>query len=152
MPGELILLTGENRDVELTSITRCFDQVFGILLLTDASQAATLLGLFAPLLRKPAKLVPEKVKADLLNIIGNLIPLIPGLCDRSSAVEGISALLASIAGSQKRVEASLAHEEEEAEEEDEDGIGQGMAKLLKMRTNLPHLHPRLFVDLTLLTI
>lgn len=53
---------------------------------TDASQASTLLGLFAPLLRKPPKLVPEKVKVDLLNIIGNLMPLIPGLSDRSSDV------------------------------------------------------------------
>lgn len=53
---------------------------------TDASQAATLLGLFAPLLRKSAKLVPEKVKVDLLSIIGNLMPLIPGLSDRSSPV------------------------------------------------------------------
>ena len=53
---------------------------------TDASQAATLLGLFAPLLRKPAKLVPEKVKVDLLDIIGNLMPLIPGLSDHSSPV------------------------------------------------------------------
>jgi U3 small nucleolar RNA-associated protein 20 len=53
---------------------------------TDASQASALLGLFAPLLRKPPKLVPEKVKVDLLNIIGNLMPLIPGLSDRSSDV------------------------------------------------------------------
>jgi U3 small nucleolar RNA-associated protein 20 len=53
---------------------------------TDASQASTLFGLFAPLLRKPPKLVPEKVKADLLKIFGQLMPLIPGLSDRASDV------------------------------------------------------------------
>jgi U3 small nucleolar RNA-associated protein 20 len=53
---------------------------------TDASQASTLLSLLAPLLRKPPKLVPEKVKVDLLNVIGNLMPLIPGLSDRSTDV------------------------------------------------------------------
>ncbi|KAJ6531776.1 armadillo-type protein [Mycena capillaripes] len=46
---------------------------------TNASQASTLLTLFAPLLRKPPKVVPEKVKVDLLNIIGTLMPLIPDL-------------------------------------------------------------------------
>ncbi|KAJ7756392.1 armadillo-type protein [Mycena maculata] len=46
---------------------------------TDASQASTLLTLFAPLLRKQPKLVPEKVKVDLLNIIGTLMALIPDL-------------------------------------------------------------------------
>ncbi|KAF8206463.1 armadillo-type protein [Mycena galopus ATCC 62051] len=46
---------------------------------TDASQASTLLTLFHPLLRKPPKVVPEKVKVDLLNIIGTLMPLIPDL-------------------------------------------------------------------------
>ncbi|KAJ7650292.1 armadillo-type protein [Roridomyces roridus] len=46
---------------------------------TNASQAATLLALFAPLLRKPHKVVPEKVKVDLLNIIGTLMALVPDL-------------------------------------------------------------------------
>ncbi|KAG5633772.1 hypothetical protein H0H81_005384, partial [Sphagnurus paluster] len=53
---------------------------------TDSKQASTLLGLFAPLLRRPAKLVPEKVKVDLLKIIGSLMQLIPELCDPSSSV------------------------------------------------------------------
>ncbi|KAF9461849.1 armadillo-type protein [Collybia nuda] len=53
---------------------------------TDAMQASTLLRLFAPLLKRPAKLVPEKVKVDLLKIIGNLLPLIPDLTDSRSAV------------------------------------------------------------------
>ncbi|KAG6840218.1 hypothetical protein C0991_008139 [Blastosporella zonata] len=53
---------------------------------TDSAQASTLLSLFAPLLRRPAKLVPEKVKVDLLKIIASLMQLIPGLSDNSSGV------------------------------------------------------------------
>jgi hypothetical protein len=36
---------------------------------TDSSQASTLLGLFSPLLRKPPKIVPEKVKVNSIKII-----------------------------------------------------------------------------------
>ncbi|KAF7374911.1 DRIM domain-containing protein [Mycena sanguinolenta] len=53
---------------------------------TDASQASTLLALFNPLLRKPPKVVPEKVKVDLLNIIGTLMPLIPDLSVATSEI------------------------------------------------------------------
>ncbi|KAJ7931499.1 armadillo-type protein [Mycena leptocephala] len=53
---------------------------------TDASQASTLLTLFTPLLRKPPKVVPEKVKVDLLNIIGTLMPLIPELSVPTSEI------------------------------------------------------------------
>lgn len=53
---------------------------------TDSKQASTLLGLFAPLLRRPAKFVPEKVKVDLLKIIANLMSLIPELSDRGSDI------------------------------------------------------------------
>lgn len=53
---------------------------------TDSTQASTLLGLFSPLLRRPAKVVPEKIKVDLLKILANLMPLIPELSDRTSAV------------------------------------------------------------------
>ncbi|KAF7330551.1 DRIM domain-containing protein [Mycena venus] len=53
---------------------------------TDASQASTLLTLFHPLLRKPPKVVPEKVKVDLLNIIGTLMPLIPDLSVSTSDI------------------------------------------------------------------
>ncbi|KAJ7494716.1 armadillo-type protein [Mycena galericulata] len=53
---------------------------------TDASQASTLLTLFAPLLRRPPKVVPEKVKVNLLNIIGTLMPLIPDLSVPGSVI------------------------------------------------------------------
>ncbi|KAI0060580.1 hypothetical protein BV25DRAFT_946008 [Artomyces pyxidatus] len=53
--------------------------------LTDGAQAATLLALFSPLLRKSGKLVGEKTKADILKIVGSLLPLIPDLSDRVSA-------------------------------------------------------------------
>jgi len=54
--------------------------------LTDATQASTLLGLFSPLLRKPSKLVSEKVKVNMLKITINLLPLIPELSDRNAPV------------------------------------------------------------------
>ena len=51
---------------------------------TNADQASTLLTLFNPLLRQPAKVVPEKVKAGLVKIIGELVHLIPEMKDRES--------------------------------------------------------------------
>ena len=51
---------------------------------TNADQASTLLTLFNPLLRQPAKVVPEKVKAGLVKIIGELVHLIPEMKDRQS--------------------------------------------------------------------
>ncbi|KAK7033108.1 DRIM domain-containing protein, partial [Favolaschia claudopus] len=53
---------------------------------TDASQASALFTLFNPLLRKPSKVVPEKVKVDLLNIMGKLMPLLPELSVLSSEI------------------------------------------------------------------
>ncbi|PPQ91255.1 hypothetical protein CVT25_006372 [Psilocybe cyanescens] len=52
---------------------------------TNSEQATTLLALFNPLLRRPAKVVPEKVKMGLVKIIGELIHLIPDMQDRQSA-------------------------------------------------------------------
>lgn len=51
---------------------------------TDASQASMLLDLLAPLLRKPSRVVSEKVKADLLKIFANLMALVPDLRDTGS--------------------------------------------------------------------
>lgn len=48
----------------------------------DSSQATTLLTLFMPLLRKPAKIVAEKTKTDMLKILSKLIPVIPNLRNR----------------------------------------------------------------------
>ena len=52
---------------------------------TDSNQASTLLGLFSPLLRKPPKIVPEKVKVNLVKIMGDLMRLIPDLKDRQTS-------------------------------------------------------------------
>lgn len=52
--------------------------------LSDASQASTLLTLFSPLLKKPQKVVPETVKANMINITSNLFPLIPDLRNPAS--------------------------------------------------------------------
>ena len=52
---------------------------------TDSNQASTLLVLFSPLLRKPPKIVPEKVKVNLIKIIGDLMCLIPDLRDRQTS-------------------------------------------------------------------
>ncbi|TFK68467.1 hypothetical protein BDN72DRAFT_821164 [Pluteus cervinus] len=46
---------------------------------TDPEQASVLLVLFSPLLRKPSRVVPEKVKADLLKIFAGLMSLVPDL-------------------------------------------------------------------------
>jgi U3 small nucleolar RNA-associated protein 20 len=54
----------------------------------DSAQATTLLMLFIPLLRKPAKFVSEKVKVDLLKILENLMGLIPEFHDRDSEIYG----------------------------------------------------------------
>ena len=51
---------------------------------TDSNQASTLFGLFAPLLRKSSKFVSEKIKVNLVKIIGNLMPLISDLTDRNT--------------------------------------------------------------------
>ena len=52
---------------------------------TDSNQASTLLELFSPLLRRPPKIVPEKVKVNLVKIMGDLICLISDLKDRQSS-------------------------------------------------------------------
>ncbi|OCH91059.1 hypothetical protein OBBRIDRAFT_887230 [Obba rivulosa] len=52
----------------------------------DSGQAAMLLGLFVPLLRKPSKTIPEKTKVDMVKILSNLFPLIPALSDVDSSV------------------------------------------------------------------
>ncbi|KAI5987597.1 armadillo-type protein [Pisolithus albus] len=45
----------------------------------DGAQAEQLLGLLTPLLRKPARVVPERTKVDMLRILGSLVPLAPSL-------------------------------------------------------------------------
>ena len=52
--------------------------------LSDAKQASILLTMFSPLLKKPPKVVPETVKANMINIISNLFLLIPDLQDPPS--------------------------------------------------------------------
>ncbi|KAI0343436.1 hypothetical protein BDW22DRAFT_1328530 [Trametopsis cervina] len=54
--------------------------------MADSSQASALLSLFTPILRKPSKMIPEKLKVDIINIIRNLLPLVSGLSSRESAV------------------------------------------------------------------
>lgn len=52
--------------------------------MSDAKQASIFLSLFSPLLKKPSKVVPETVKANMINIISNLFPLIPDLRNPAS--------------------------------------------------------------------
>ncbi|KAI0753565.1 hypothetical protein C8Q80DRAFT_1342693 [Daedaleopsis nitida] len=54
--------------------------------LSDSTQAVMLLDLFAPLLRKPHKVVPEKIKVDMAKILCSLFPLIQELSDADSPV------------------------------------------------------------------
>ncbi|KAJ4487801.1 armadillo-type protein [Lentinula aciculospora] len=53
---------------------------------TDAEEAITLLQLFSPLLHRPSKVVPEKIKTDLLKILGHQMRLIPDLQNTTSEV------------------------------------------------------------------
>ncbi|KAI0333223.1 hypothetical protein GY45DRAFT_1319830 [Cubamyces sp. BRFM 1775] len=52
--------------------------------LSDGVQAKMLLELFSPLLRKPHKTIPEKVKVDMTTILCSLFPLIQDLSDAES--------------------------------------------------------------------
>ncbi|KAI0359462.1 hypothetical protein OH77DRAFT_1472682 [Trametes cingulata] len=54
--------------------------------LSDGTQAKMLLELFSPLLRKPQKIVPEKVKVDMITILCSLFPLIEELADTESPI------------------------------------------------------------------
>ncbi|KAI9465208.1 armadillo-type protein [Lactarius psammicola] len=76
--------------------------------ISDGTQASTLLELFCPLLRKPTKQVGERTKADILNIVANLLPLIPGLTEPNGSIyrvtyELISSLFQSVRSRQCRV-------------------------------------------------
>jgi len=76
--------------------------------LSDGTQASALLRLFSPLLRKPTKHVNERVKADILKIVANLLPLIPDLTEPSSSTyrltfELVSSLFQSVRSRQCRV-------------------------------------------------
>ncbi|KAF8608156.1 hypothetical protein BDV93DRAFT_486731 [Ceratobasidium sp. AG-I] len=52
--------------------------------ISDEAQATRLLSLLSPMLRRPAKVVSEKVKVDLLGIVKNALPLVHALKDRIS--------------------------------------------------------------------
>ncbi|EIW53914.1 uncharacterized protein TRAVEDRAFT_132229 [Trametes versicolor FP-101664 SS1] len=54
--------------------------------LSDGTQAQMLLELFSPLLRKPHKVVPEKVKVDMTTILCSLFPLIEELSNTESPI------------------------------------------------------------------
>ncbi|GJE97349.1 DRIM domain-containing protein [Phanerochaete sordida] len=53
--------------------------------MADSKQASLLLNLFTPVLRKPTKAVPEKIKVDMVNILKNLLPLVADLKDTATA-------------------------------------------------------------------
>ncbi|EPQ55348.1 hypothetical protein GLOTRDRAFT_61301 [Gloeophyllum trabeum ATCC 11539] len=52
----------------------------------DSSQAETLLKLFLPILRKPSKVVPEKIKIDVLKIVEQILPLAIGTKELGSTI------------------------------------------------------------------
>lgn len=76
--------------------------------ITDGSQAATLLSLFLPQLRKAGRGIPEKAKVDMLDILCNLMPQVPGFAEDQSALFGktfetLSHLFQLLRGKQARV-------------------------------------------------
>ena len=54
--------------------------------LADEKQASTLVDLLIPILRQPTKAVPERVKVNLVKIIGDIMPLLSDLRSCSSAM------------------------------------------------------------------
>ncbi|EKM53530.1 uncharacterized protein PHACADRAFT_98717 [Phanerochaete carnosa HHB-10118-sp] len=52
--------------------------------MADSRQASLLLNVFTPVLRRPTKLVPEKVKVDMVNIVKSLFPVVVDLKDSAS--------------------------------------------------------------------
>ncbi|CAE6411743.1 unnamed protein product [Rhizoctonia solani] len=79
------------RSTELTTTTDLIQRQLRILCqvapyISDESQASRLLLLLSPMLRRPAKMVSEKVKVDLLGIVKNAFPLVQALKDPSSEV------------------------------------------------------------------
>ncbi|KAJ3843214.1 hypothetical protein F5878DRAFT_721627 [Lentinula raphanica] len=75
---------------------------------TNAEEAVMLLHLFSPLLRKPHKVVSEKIKTDILKILGHQLGLILELRDASSdsyqqVYELLSLLFLSLRSRQARL-------------------------------------------------
>lgn len=54
--------------------------------MADSAQASALLALFTPILRKPSKVVPEKLKVDMLNIVCSLLPLVDAMKDHEAPI------------------------------------------------------------------
>lgn len=84
--------------------------------ITDQAQAARLLALLLPLLRKPAKVVPEKVKADLLQVVRNLLPLIPECTNPASDVykrthDQLSELFKALRGRAARLQLAATYQQ-----------------------------------------
>ncbi|CAL1711913.1 unnamed protein product [Somion occarium] len=78
--------------------------------ISDPELASTLLTLFIPLLRKPSKVLPEKIKVDILNIVRNLLPVVTLLSDPSSTVyKKTYALLSLLFQTLRSRQARLAH-------------------------------------------
>lgn len=77
--------------------------------MSEAEDAKRLLGLMPPLLKKSAKIVPEKVKTNLLHVIRHLMPLVPDCKDTSSPVyikcfDSLSSLFQSLRTRNARLE------------------------------------------------
>lgn len=77
--------------------------------MSEPEDARRLLALIPPLLKKPAKIVPEKVKANLLHVVRYLMPLVPDCSDASSAVytkcfDSLSSLFQSLRTRTARLE------------------------------------------------
>ncbi|KZS87766.1 hypothetical protein SISNIDRAFT_446569 [Sistotremastrum niveocremeum HHB9708] len=58
--------------------------------ITDPAQVDSLFKLFAPFLRKPARIIPEKTKVDIMTIYVDLMPQLPELRDEKSALSELT--------------------------------------------------------------
>lgn len=108
----LSTLLSNNKDVLATADTLGRRQISVLSelaqYLSTAEQASTLLSIFFPLLRKPHKFVPEKVKTELVGILSNLLHLVPEMSDTTSSVHAktytlLSQLFQSLRSRQARI-------------------------------------------------
>ncbi|KLO12558.1 hypothetical protein SCHPADRAFT_853762 [Schizopora paradoxa] len=75
---------------------------------TDRKQAVDFLSLLVPQLRKSHKLIPEKMKVNILEIVTNLLPSLPGLHETDSTLymkifDTLSSLLQQLRGRNSRI-------------------------------------------------
>ncbi|KAG8958312.1 U3 snoRNP protein [Tulasnella sp. 419] len=108
----------------------------------DESQASRLLNLLSPQLEKHFRIVPDRIKADLLKVVQNIIPRVPALRVRSSELhlktyQTLSSTFLSIKYRQARINNSMAFQQLAVM----DGNIEKVAELLSALNSFSELRP-----------